>query len=599
MYETYKNQLEQFTSKTWFGNDVFGIDSNVNYLINKIVQAVFWIAKFFFNIFATIYEKLTADYSFDKIINTVIGETSKLFSGLKGSLLPIIGVSMAFYLAYVFFVKHGSFVKTLIRLLLIFACATLFFSKYSNGDYVITRFYSNTNDITNEIAQKATQSTTISQSKNATLDQYFDDVIWKPYRYMNSDTEDNKGEGRNGFKLTNQNLLDLLAYKDGDDDFELGDKSIKDVAGTLKDPENTHLKDNWGSKVTYAVVAILESILMGVILCIFAIVAWVLKFMFILMLLIAPFALLLSMFPTFENILFNLSKKLFSTIIISGLMTFFTSIFMYFNTLLNQATTTIAGDNLIVAYVIKAIVLILIWKKRDYLISILTANRITSLNNNITRKIGNMGQSIQRHTIGRVKQSGMAKMAFAGAVAGGTAGLASQYVKRNVKATGRNVAGHYTQKIGDGLAKHKATKAQKNGKDFGQSYRNEKQKQAERKDKLAKVGQGVKQAKNKTSALAHQAKAYYTGRPEDKAKAEAKLAKVALSKTSLYEQQVRASKFKQQLHNTQTKERLRKARQLRQSQPLLNQGKKAYLIKENRVKSKIKKENYQSKVNRK
>ncbi|WP_312249366.1 hypothetical protein [Streptococcus parasuis] len=53
-YQYVKENLSQITSKVWFKDSWFGLDTTMLYLINKLVQSVFWLAKFFFTIFSSI-----------------------------------------------------------------------------------------------------------------------------------------------------------------------------------------------------------------------------------------------------------------------------------------------------------------------------------------------------------------------------------------------------------------------------------------------------------------------------------------------------------------------------------------------------------------
>lgn len=111
-YAYVKDNLPQITSKVWFEGSWFGLDTAMLYLINKMVQAVFWLAKFCFTIFASIYEKLVeSPKQFSEYVADIITATASIFDSLKGVMLPLIGASMAIYITYVYFVKHGSFSK--------------------------------------------------------------------------------------------------------------------------------------------------------------------------------------------------------------------------------------------------------------------------------------------------------------------------------------------------------------------------------------------------------------------------------------------------------------------------------------------------------
>uniref|UniRef100_UPI0003816BAD hypothetical protein n=1 Tax=Streptococcus agalactiae TaxID=1311 RepID=UPI0003816BAD len=489
-YTYVKDNLSQITSKVWFKDSWFGLDTAMLYLINKMVQAVFWVAKFFFTIFASIYDKLVESPElFASYVSDIISATASIFKSLEGVLLPLVGASMATYLAYVYFVKHGSFFKTLIRLLLVFACSILFFSKYSDGTYVVTRFYTNTTSVTTNLSSTVTKSLTgtklTTPSSDGALTEYAKSAIWNPYSYMNSDTADTD----NGFSLTDEELKSLVDYNDGDDDFKVsnGDKEtpIKDVAGSEDDPKNSMLKSNWGAMFSYAIVAVLESLLMGLILIFFALMQFVLNVTLLILLVFTPFALIFAMVPTFENILFNMTKKLGGTIILSGLMTLLATIALYFNNILTTITTAIGFENMIVGYVLKAIVLVILWKKRDYFLSILTANRIRHISNRFTQRIDKAGRKLQDNTLGRVQKNTQAKLAVAGSVLAGSTILAKEGLKAKTRQVTSTTYQNTGQAISDSLAKSKAKRAEQHGESYDLAFKEAKAQQAHRSEQMS------------------------------------------------------------------------------------------------------------------
>lgn len=379
-YKSVKEHLDQFTSKVWFGDDLLGLGSETLYLINKFVQAVFWITKFEFKIFAGIYEILSAANglgNLSDLIRTVIGEMAQVFGNLKNSLLMPAGIMMATYAVYVYFVRNGSFVKTLLKLLAVFAFSGALFTQTTIQDksgYVAEILYDTVETVTNELSNKVTGSLSgIHSDQTAVLDQYFLKAIWTPYSHMNG--EDKSGK----IILKDEELKRLVFYNDGDDDFKIGDQKIDKIAGDRKKPKVYALKDSWGMKFTYAFISVIESFVMGVVIDGFAIFAFVMRLMFILIVFLSPIAILLSLIPTFENILFNIYKKMLISLGLSGSMSIISVLFLYFYNKLGEILTQAVAGNLILGTILKALVLFILWKKRDWLISILTANRVTSV----------------------------------------------------------------------------------------------------------------------------------------------------------------------------------------------------------------------------
>lgn len=589
-YTYVKDNLSQITSKVWFKDSWFGLDTTMLYLINKMVQAVFWVAKFFFTIFASIYDKLVESPElFASYVSDIISATASIFKSLEGVLLPLVGASMATYLAYVYFVKHGSFFKTLIRLLLVFACSILFFSKYSDGTYVVTRFYTNTTSVTTNLSSTVTKSLTgtklTTPSSDGALTEYAKSAIWNPYSYMNSDTADTD----NDFSLTDKELKSLVDYNDGDDNFKVsnGDKEtpIKDVAGSEDDPKNSMLKSNWGAMFSYAIVAVLESLLMGLILIFFALMQFVLNVTLLILLVFTPFALIFAMVPTFENILFNMTKKLGGTIILSGLMTLLATIALYFNNILTTITTAIGFENMIVGYVLKAFVLVILWKKRDYFLSILTANRIRHISNRLTQRIDKAGRKLQDNTLGRVQKNTQAKLAVAGSVLAGSTILAKEGLKAKTRQVTSTTYQNTGQAISESLAKSKAKRAEQHGESYDLAFKEAKAQQAHRSEQMSSTFLNLRRGLKNAEYGIYYAKSVATNDDQDKIKAsEARNRSEELGQ-AIQEKRTRVSQLRQSAYNQKSKERLQEQRRKRQERPVSHF--KHYLEKEKAMRDQL------------
>ena len=589
-YTYVKDKLSQITSKVWFKDSWFGLDTTMLYLINKIVQAVFWLAKFFFTIFASIYDKLVESPElFASYVSDIISATASVFNSLRSVTFPIIGASMAIYLAYIYFIKHGSFFKTLLRLVLVFACSVLFFSKYSDGTYVVARFYTNTTSVTTNLSSTVTKSLTgtklTTPSSDGALTEYAKSAIWNPYSYMNSDTADTD----NGFALTDEELKSLVDYNDGVDDFKVSnghkETSIKDLAGSEDNPKNSMLKSNWGAMFSYAIVAILESLLMGLILVFFAIMQFILNVALLILLVFTPLALIFAMVPTFENILFNMTKKLGGTIVLSGLMTLLATIALYFNNILTTITTAIGFENMIVGYVLKAIVLVILWKKRDYFLSILTANRIHHISNRFTQRIDKAGRKLQDNTLGRVQKNTQAKLAVAGSVLAGSTILAKEGLKAKTRQVTSTTYQNTGQAISDSLAKSKAKRAEQHGESYDLAFKEAKAQQAHRSEQMSSTFLNLRRGLKNAEYGIYYAKSVATNDDQDKIKAsEARNRSEELGQ-AIQEKRTRVSQLRQSAYNQKSKERLQEQRRKRQERPVSHF--KHYLEKEKAMRDQL------------
>lgn len=418
-YAEAKAKLSQFTSKVWFGNDWFGLSAEMLYLINGFVQSVFWVTKSIFYVCAGIYEYLSDLSAFDSYVLTALIKSSQVFEGLKTQFLPAVGIAMAVYVSYIFFVKNGSFVQTLLKLLITFTCASMLFGQY-NGKYVMKHVYDGMIVITDEVVEKTFQGISFGddnlttdkaftgQGKSAVLDKYFDIAIWQPYKYLNGDVLGVDG-GNVSFFFTDQEYIDLLEYNSGDDGFKLNDVEIKNVVGTNKEPKNMMMKANWGKKFTYAFSSLIDAFVLGVILDVFAIAAFVMRLMIILLIILGAFVAIIAMFPTMDNVLVNFIKSVGINLSLSGLMSFFALVLLWFYDVLSAILNTLLVGQPFLMAVAKILILWGLYKKRDTIVSILTANRVSRLSNRLTNRLSTVGSRFGN----RVQDNALSKLRLA------------------------------------------------------------------------------------------------------------------------------------------------------------------------------------------
>lgn len=405
-YENFKDDLDKFTSKVWFKNDRLGLSAETQYFINKLVEAEFWITKVIFRIGSSIYSFTSSVKGFDKAISDTISRTGDVFNEiLKGTYIAEFAIaSIGFFVFISYFHDNGSFVKVLLKGMLVLVLAMSFYTKGSktNNKYFAQVFYDKATIIFQDIAKNSTDSLSklSDSSENAVLDMYFKQAIWEPYRYMNSDMGKNDIDD-NGFKLSDKEFKGLLAYKSGNDDFEMYNKSIEKLAGDVKEPTNSMLSDNWGDKFTYATISVLESALLGVIVSASGVAILSFKMFIVVIYTIAPFSLLLSMFPTFENVLFDLFKRLFGAIALSGLANLLVFLVLWYYTVLSFIISSATSGNVLVASALKIVVFIVMYKKREFLIGLMTSNRVSMHDNFITRRLDRAGRSMQKTVVGK------------------------------------------------------------------------------------------------------------------------------------------------------------------------------------------------------
>ena len=389
-YENYKSKMSDLTSKVYFDKKFFGFDSNMNYFFNSIVQAIFWLSKFIFTIIAGIYNAVEGMSDVSTLLNNVIGNSSKVFSSLfSKEIVYLIGASMALYLLYLFATGNGSVVKAFVKMLLIYTIIGLYFIKINVNEqnkYLLTHLYDGFRTTTISINGQITKTLT-NESSNA-IDVYFTETIVKSYKYMNSPLKDD-GE----FQLSEAEFEDLAGYKQGDGDYLVGSKKIKDLAKD-KDPENKMLKSEWGAKFSYAFSSLIDVSVVGIVYLVLGLARFFFLMIYVFLILILPFILLVSLFPSMEGLIHSFNKKAISMLILSSVTLLATTLFVFFYNSLTDFISLAVGQNVLIVIFVKAILLFLMFKNKNMILSLfsqigrLPVNRMNGLNlNQGTKKI--------------------------------------------------------------------------------------------------------------------------------------------------------------------------------------------------------------------
>ena len=383
-YDNYKSKMSDLTSKVYFDKKFFGFDSNMNYFFNSIVQAIFWLSKFIFTIIAGIYNAVEGMSDVSTLLNNVIGNSSKVFSSLfSKEIVYVIGASMAVYLLYLFATGNGSVIKALVKMLLIYTIIGLYFIKINVNEqnkYLLTHLYDGFRTTTISLNGQITKTLT-NENSNA-IDVYFSETIVKAYKYMNSPLKED-GE----FQLSEAEFEDLAGYKQGDGDYLVGGKKIKDIAKD-KDPENKMLKSEWGAKFSYAFSSLVDVTVVGIVYLVLGLSRFFFLMIYVFLILLLPFILLVSLFPSMEGLIHSFNKKAISMLILSSVTLLATTLFVFFYNSLTDFISLAVGKNVLIVIFIKAILLFLMFKNKNMILSMfsrighLPVNRMNGLNLN-------------------------------------------------------------------------------------------------------------------------------------------------------------------------------------------------------------------------
>lgn len=382
-YDQFKEDLDRFTSKAYFKGDFWGFSSETNYLINSFVQAIFWVNKTIFSMTATIYEKLDSDGDINTSIVKVLNIAGDTYNSLMTSqVLLFVGGLFVSYAYYEYAKRGGGFFTSLLKLFVTFGVVTIFFTKSATGDYYLTRAYTNVDSALTGVASSVSnlENTYTKQGygDGSPLDSYFKQAIWEPYAYMNAD----KVSGNDvkysdlGLNLSEKDLKALLAYDNDDKKFKIDDKKIEEIVYDGDDTKINNLSNNWGDKFSYAIGSIFKTTVLGIIVDAFAIFRFVLRVTLLILAVLSPFVALISLMPTMQIVLLNFAKRMGITVGLAGFMNFFAIMALFIYKMIDTVVSDLFTANYLLVVFVEIIVLVMLWKKRDWLVSILTADRL-------------------------------------------------------------------------------------------------------------------------------------------------------------------------------------------------------------------------------
>ena len=370
-YANFKKKMKRLTSYAYFDKGLFGLGEVGNYWINKVVQAIFWFSKFLFVIIVSLVSAVEKMTDVSPFLNKVVEMASAVFSVLFGPMIKYIaGVFMAVYIMSVW-VKGGQVFKTALKLGLVFAVVGGFFTKISiNGSperYLPIHLYNVTDEITKEFQTEIVKK--VGTVDTSMAESYFNSTIIPAYKNMNS-----KKDSEGNYYLSEQDFQDLTNYQEGKGNFKLSDKEIKALTkkndkNETEDVKGQNLVDEWSDKFTYAFTSIFDVVVVGVVYLAIGLGRVVILLSYAFLLLILPFALILSLFPQFNHYFSGISKKGISFLLISSAISLASVIVPIIYGNMSSYIEDFSGGSGLVATFLKCIVIWWLFKNRHNLLS--------------------------------------------------------------------------------------------------------------------------------------------------------------------------------------------------------------------------------------
>lgn len=398
-YANFKTKMKRLTSYVYFDKGLFGLGEVGNYWINKVVQAIFWFSKFLFGIIVSLVSAVEKMTDVSPFLNKVVEMASTVFFVLFGPTIKYIaGVFMVVYILSVW-VKGGQVFKTALKLFLVFAVVGGFFTKISiNGSperYLPIHLYNVTDEITREFQTEIVKKVGAVDASMA--ESYFNSTIIPAYKNMNS-----KKDSEGNYYLSEEDFQDLTNYQEGKGNFKLSDKEIKALTkkndkNETEDVKGQNLVDEWSDKFTYAFTSIFDVVVVGVVYLSMGLGRVVILLSYAVLLLILPFALILSLFPQFNHYFSGISKKGISFLLISSAISLASVIVPIIYGNMSSYIEDFSGGSGLVATFLKCIVIFWLFKNRDNLLSFMNGkgNPLSSLTRGRLGRLGN-GMNLQQ-----------------------------------------------------------------------------------------------------------------------------------------------------------------------------------------------------------
>ena len=286
------------------------------------------------------------------------------------------------------------------KLGLVFAVVGGFFTKISiNGSperYLPIHLYNVTDEITREFQTEIVKK--VGTVDTSMAESYFNSTIIPAYKNMNS-----KKDSEGNYYLSEEDFQDLTNYQEGKGNFKLSDKEIKALTkkndkNETEDVKGQNLVDEWSDKFTYAFTSIFDVVVVGVVYLSMGLGRVVILLSYAVLLLILPFALILSLFPQFSHYFGGISKKGISFLLISSAISLASVIVPIIYGNMSSFIEDFGGGPGLVATFLKCIVIWWLFKNRHNLLSFMNGkgNPLSSLTRGRLGHLGNRMNLQQR-----------------------------------------------------------------------------------------------------------------------------------------------------------------------------------------------------------
>ena len=375
-----RENLDNYTSYMYFDDGKFLTGSMSAGMQTFFVRSQFFVTKTIYRFVNAVNEKLNSDSLITQWTAQMFATVKKIYNQFSNpQLYPIIAIGVISSLLYYWFKRR--FLEGVRKVILVMLLVGLFIN---GGQKLTEQINSSLNTATTTLMSTVKVAGVSSRNSNDLKTT----MVEVPFLYMNFDNVKINADGSSN--ISEDNIVKLLTSDDDND-------KLKTIQSDLKDSHLTSKK--MGEKVLTALASIFNAILVGFIYLAFAVMAFVMRMFFLILLLLLPFVGILSLFPFFDVVILRWAKATGGALIVSNVVVIGTALISILDSIVSSAVTSMIGSDYFFITLIKFIVYIILFKKREKILEIFKAGhlgnsgfagRMDGLLSNVRRKGSNM-----------------------------------------------------------------------------------------------------------------------------------------------------------------------------------------------------------------
>lgn len=403
-----RNNLDNYTSYMWVDDGKILTPSASLMMQTIFVRSQFFVTKTIYRFVNAVNSKLNGDGIITKWSTEVFASVQSIYAQFSTpEFYPIIAIGIISSLLFYWLKRR--LLEGFRKILLVMLLGGAFI--YGGSDLT-----SSINTSLNSVLTSVVKTVKVAGVSASNVNDLKTTMVEIPFLYLNFD-----GVQINANKTSNikeEDIDQLLASEDDND-------VLKSIQTNLKDYHLTSSK--LGEKFLTAFASMVNAVLIGFIYLAFAIISFVMRMLFLILLLLLPFVAVMALFPLFDVVVLRWSKATGGTLILSNFVLIGTAVIGVIDGMISSGISTAIGSDYFFVTFVKLIVYVMLFKYRHKILDIFKAGHLS--NNRFATRVDGLLSNARRRG-GNIIKKPLAATTSAGLVAGLTAG---QMVKGKAK----------------------------------------------------------------------------------------------------------------------------------------------------------------------